>query len=381
MSVAGIRIRISWTWLIFAVVITVLFLPTVRIVLPAASTPSPVAIAFGFALVLLFIVVIHEVAHAVAARSFGWQVHSILVNLWGGVTSYSTDNSGATLTPGRSLTVALAGPAANIVGALAGIGLSYLWAPGPAASLLLVYWIWANWLIAGFNLLPGAPLDGGRIVASTVWKATGDQDRGQMAAGWAGRVIVVVLVLGVLIVPILRGQTPDIMMLAIVALIGMYLWQAASQTIHQAQYRLIARRIRPEMIMHAAIAVPVRSTVADLMERLQHAQASHVEGHTLGVIVSEARDTHPTPLGLIDAQAVAAVNPDDAHRVSVIAVATEVSPSASVPLWSNGLDIIRATESHHGSPVIVYDQAGAVAGVIYHSDVLQLLSSSTLLRQ
>src|SRR5699024_11418668 len=79
-SVAGVPIYVSWTWWIFAVLIMVVFRPTFAQALPDASTAWTWAVAAFFVLIMFGTVLIHELAHALAAMAFGWQVHEITLD-------------------------------------------------------------------------------------------------------------------------------------------------------------------------------------------------------------------------------------------------------------------------------------------------------------
>lgn len=381
MRFRGVPLTISWSWLVFAAVITMLFLPTVRAVMPAASTVVHLLVALCFAGLLLLIVILHEASHAVAAGIFGWPVHRIHVSLWGGETRYSVGGTGAPATPGRMLVVALAGPAANVAAAGLGIALTYLWIPGAAGSLLLLYWIYANWLIAAFNLLPGHPLDGGRLVESAVWKATGDPHRGRLAAGWTGRGVAVAVALAGLLFPLLRAGELDPFYLLIGMLMAVFLWSAASGAIHQSRSELTARRISAEMLMHAAVTVSIRATVADLI-RAQVCGADPETGEDtdppVQVIVPDGTSSRPVALGLVDPRAVAGVDPAEADVTPVMSVAREVNPYAVVALTATGMQLMRRSEETAPSPLIVYDDRAGIVGVIYRADLLQLLASPVL---
>ena len=76
------------------------------------------------------------------------------------------------------------------------------------ADILTNIFIWANFVIGIFNVLPGLPLDGGRLVESAVWKVTGSQAKGTVAAGWGGRIIVIALGLWFVALPLLAGGEP-----------------------------------------------------------------------------------------------------------------------------------------------------------------------------
>ena len=197
--------------------------------LPGIGTLAAYLVALAYAVLLALSVLVHELAHAVSAKAFGWPGARIVLTLWGGHTQFGSFNA----TPGRSLMVAMAGPAANFILAGLGFAADRIWAPAGVTGLLLGILVWANFLVALFNVLPGLPLDGGRLVESAVWRGTGSQERGTLAAGWTGRVIAVGIAVYFLLLPALRGEEPNLQLIIVAVLIAGFLWSGASASIAQ----------------------------------------------------------------------------------------------------------------------------------------------------
>src|SRR5690606_35761152 len=134
----------------------------------------------------------HELAHALTARRYGVEARRITLWLLGGVSELDTDAP----TPRAEFLIAAAGPAASLVfGGVAAVGTLLAGFAG-ASPLIVVALTWlagVNVLLAVFNLLPGAPLDGGRIVRAVMWRLRGDKDRAQIAANRAGVVVGILL--------------------------------------------------------------------------------------------------------------------------------------------------------------------------------------------
>src|SRR5699024_7063291 len=164
-----------------------------------------------------------------SAQSFRWQVNEITLNFWGGATSYQHSSMGKTQTPWRSLFVAIVGPISNLlIAGLAWTALQMIFEPTGTALVVLTMTVWTNVLIGVFNLLPGLPLDGGRVVESAVWASTGSRSRGMRAAGWSGRIIVIGLLVVGRVIPWLQAGCVSIFGILIVVMIGTMLWQAAT---------------------------------------------------------------------------------------------------------------------------------------------------------
>lgn len=330
-SVAGIPIYVSWSWWFFAALIMVIFRPTFAQALPEASTAWTWAVSAFFVLIMFGTVLIHELAHALAAISFRWKVNEVTLNFWGGATIYQHASTGKAQTPLRSLTVAIVGPLSNL--AIAGITwllLQMLLEPAGTTQVLLTITVWANLLIGVFNLLPGHPLDGGRVVESSVWAATGSRARGMRAAGWSGRIIVLLLFLVGILVPLLSTGELSPFALLIIVLIGVMLWQAASAAIKAAEAQLIAEQLSIKDLMTPVQTVLSNASISMLIPLLTGSGPGR-EYQQLPVAVLELDpDTgHEVLVGLVDHGALAAV-PRSAWHLPVSSVSRSVNPEATV---------------------------------------------------
>ena len=187
---------------------------------PDWETPVALATALGAALLFLASVLVHELAHALVGRLGGARVRRITLFMLGGIAHLEAEPP----TWRAELVMAAAGPATSFV-----LGFVFLWlaalvagpidtehpdaalaALSPFATLLL--WLGpVNLLLAAFNLLPGFPLDGGRVLRALLWGATGSLRKATRWASWSGRAFGGLLVgtgllmLFGLVVPVLGG--------------------------------------------------------------------------------------------------------------------------------------------------------------------------------
>ena len=203
--VAGAPVIVTRSWFLAAIVLTILFLPTVQGLAPHLGAGAYL-VAFVFVLLLFGSVFLHEAAHALVARARGQNVTELAITIWGGHTAYT----GGLGRPLDGFLVAVVGPLTNLV--LAG-GFWVAFQASPVMNVpTLLLWAGAvsNAFVGVFNLLPGLPLDGGQILESLVWAVTGKRNRGTIAAGWVGRVVAVGVLLWALVVPLVVGARPDI---------------------------------------------------------------------------------------------------------------------------------------------------------------------------
>jgi Zn-dependent protease/CBS domain-containing protein len=245
---------------------------------------------------LLVSVLVHEAAHALTAKAVGIPVVRIVATLWGGHTSMEADRG----TPGRTAAVAAAGPGANallaLVAWLALPGLHDDLAHAVGFGLVLI-----NASLAVLNFLPGLPLDGGHVVESLVWKATGDRNRGLVVAGWLGRVVTVLVVAWFLLRPLLRGDGLGLESLWVLV-IGSVMWSGAGQAIQRGQVLGRVGRLRLGDVLRPAALVAPTTSIADAVrtgsrERVvtdyRGLPAAYVDAADLTAVPEAARASTP----------------------------------------------------------------------------------------
>src|SRR5580700_376468 len=192
---------------------------------PAQQWSVGVLTSLLFFACLLF----HELAHSVVAQHYKIRVLSITLFIFGGVASIERDPSKAI----QEFNIAIAGPLAS--GLLAGLFLGlFVFFPSNGAVAVLSDWLWkTNLLLALFNLLPGFPLDGGRIFRATIWGATNNFSKATRVAGTSGRLIAYAMILlggfGVFKGVVVPGLWS--------VFIGFFLLNAAQESVAQAAIR------------------------------------------------------------------------------------------------------------------------------------------------
>jgi Zn-dependent protease len=164
-------------------------------------------------------VLVHELAHALVARAIGVPTAEIRLFVFGGVARIR----GEPADPGGEVLVAMAGPLASVT--LAGLlGLASWRVPGPAGDLAALLFL-GNLVVAGFNLLPGFPLDGGRVARALLWRLTGRRLLATRVTALLGRALAATLILGGAGAALWQ-QTPRWLPQVV---LGLFLWQAAAE--------------------------------------------------------------------------------------------------------------------------------------------------------
>lgn len=358
-NILGIPVVLAWSWFIIAVFVVIVFGPQVGDLYPALGFGA-YGVALAYAILLAASVLIHELAHALSARRFGWPTTRIVLNLWGGHTQF--ENFAAS--PGRSLIVALAGPAANFVLAIAGWGAIILVEPTGVTNLLANILVWANFLVAAFNVLPGLPLDGGRIVESAVWRVTGSQEKGTVAAGWTGRVIAVGLIAAVVVVPFMIGIQPSPVTVIVAVVMGGFLWLGASSAIANAQMRLRLPEVSAGRLKKPAVGVLAGTTVQQVKRLL-------ADRPGIDVVLT---GPNGLPEAVVDRGALTSVPDSQADATPVNAVARALAPGAYVPEFAEGQELVQYLARLGGSEYAVTDRQGVVTGLLHQSVVIAAIT-------
>lgn len=356
--IGGVPVYLSSSWFIITAVITF----SVGMQLARGGVIPPLnayLMGLSCAVAIAVAVLIHEVAHAMTARAFKWPDAHIVLTLMGGHTQFGSFKA----KPGASLWVALSGPLSNFV--LAGLG----WLVmeniqlGVYPNLLLDFFVYANLLLGAFNALPGLPLDGGRLVESIVWKATGSQFKGTIASCWVGRVIAVGIVFYFVVLPFLRGQQPEIITVVVGIMVAMFMWQATTQLIGHSKMMLNLPTVIASDLMSPASAMVSHAMVSDVLSR-KAARGGEI------ILV----DPKGMPVGVIDAQALAKVDPTQGGNVPALAVSRALGQGAIVAEESDGRALIDYLASVESAEYAVISASGHVVGLLHQREIIKAVT-------
>jgi len=226
-KVFGIEFRLHYTWFVIFILVTV------SLVFPHWLSPLYWIMAIAASLLFFASVLAHELAHSLVGRANGIPVKSITLFIFGGVALMTREAT----RPNAELKMAAAGPACSL--AIGGLfALIWLVTRGVATSVAEM----AGWLaviniaLAVFNMIPGFPLDGGRIFRAILWRATGNYQRSTLLATWVGRGVAYLFILGGILIILLHPFGLSWFDGVWLAFIGWFLGNAASASYRQAQW-------------------------------------------------------------------------------------------------------------------------------------------------
>ncbi|MFG2286285.1 site-2 protease family protein [Streptomyces sp. NPDC048595] len=359
----GVPVYVAPSWFLVAALITWVFGGQLERVLPELGAARYLVSLF-FAVAFYASVLVHELAHTVAALRFKLPVRRIQLQFFGGVSEIEKE----TETPGREFVLAFVGPLLSLV--LAGVFYAgmYMVEPGTVPGVLLAGLMISNLIVAVFNLLPGLPLDGGRMLRAVVWKITGNAMRGTVAAAWVGRALAVTVLIGLPLLthtgalgndrPELGGadSLTDALLAAILAAI---IWTGAGNSLRMARLRERLPDLTARTLTRRAVPVETATPLSEALRRANDAGARAL------VVV----DPQGAPTALVREAAIVGV-PD--HRrpwVPVGSLAQDLKDGMRVSAELAGEDLLDYLRATPATEYLVVEETGEIYGVLSTADV------------
>jgi Zn-dependent protease/CBS domain-containing protein len=367
-TVFGVELGLHYSWLVIAVLIMFSLVAQFHAVNRAWSDALVWSTAAITSVLFFACLFAHELSHAVVAKASGIPVHKITLFLLGGVAQIEKEASDAS----TEFWIALAGPVTSGVLGLILLALAWLlaWVPGSSAATpgtaLLVWLGYINLGLAAFNMIPGFPLDGGRVLHAILWWAMDDAERSTRAAAFVGQIIAV-LFIGFGILRFFQGAGLGGLW---IAFIGWFLLQAAGASYMQVRARTLLHglQVRDVMSTDYESVDPNVSLQEFVNKRLLPS------GRRCFLVMQESR-----LLGLITLREVRAVDAQawpDTRVSEVMHSGTKIhTVSRNVPL-AEALEIM-AREDINQLPVV---SNGIVEGVVSRAHILQVVRSRAELR-
>ena len=351
----GIPVHVSPYWFIIAGVFIVIYANELSGRLQGTTTRYLVAAAF---VILLYAsVLVHELSHSVVARGYGLPVRRIVLWPLGGVSEIDREAP----TPGREFAIAAAGPALSLVLGGIGWGLYQVVNTGIAGALIWQL-MFANIIVGLFNLLPGLPLDGGRMLRAVIWLVTKKPNNATIAAAWTGRV----LALGLLAVPFFTGGLAggDMVSTLWVIVIAGFMWTGATQSIKATRFRERLPALQARRLARKAISVPASTPLAEAVRRADEAGARAI------VIV----DHENRPIAIVNESAVMATPTERRPWIDVGTLARTIDPSLVLNADIGGMALLDALRRAPATEYLLTEESGEVYGVLSARDLDQVFA-------
>jgi Zn-dependent protease/CBS domain-containing protein len=356
----GIPVYVSPYWFVVAGLFVLLYANGLERSLPGTLR---YLVAAMFVVLLYASVLVHELSHSVVARLFRLPVRRILLYPLGGFSEIETEPP----TPAREFLVSAAGPVVSLALAAFGYALGHLLdLPAGSVGSVVIEQFWlANLLVGFFNLLPGLPLDGGRMLRAGVWKLTGKPGQATVAAAWAGRILAgAVLVFPLAVIAFSRSQA-DFFDIAWLALIAAFMWTGASQALRVSRIRERLPLLQARRLARRAIPIPASLPLAEAIRRADAAQA-----RALVVVDHEDR-----PIAIVNEGAVMATPPNRRPWIDAGSLARSLEPGLVLPADLSGMALLEAVRRAPATEYLLVEQSGQVYGVLAAADLDHVFAS------
>lgn len=358
--ILGIPIGVNYTWFVALWLLTwSLARSYYPRTFPGFLPSTYVMMGLVSALLLFGSVVIHELGHAVAARRYGIRTRAIVLFLFGGVAQIAKEPP----TPASELVVAAAGPATSfLLGGLFWILRAVT--TGSALGAIIAYLAGINAALAVFNLVPGFPLDGGRMLRALLWRVTGSLERATRVASRSGQIVAIGLIaLGVL--GVFMGNVTGGLWLV---LIGWFMDTGAQASYQHVLLREALGGVRVGDIMSREVhsvdpALTLDQVVADYFLRFKHGGFPVVWGDRL--------------LGIITLHDVKEVPKERRAATTVRDAMTPLSSLRTVRPTTSAYDAFARMAQGAIGRLVVVDEGEDLVGILTRSDLLHLIRIRT----
>ena len=373
----GINVQIDWSWLLVFTLVTWSLPSTFRQVHPEWTAFDQLALALVAALLFFLSVLAHEIAHSLVANARRHPVRSITMFLFGGVSNIQKEPT----TPWNEFIITIVGPLTSLLlGGLflllgaGGAVLNGIRATNAMEALsrlgpLNTIFVWlgsVNILLGIFNLIPGFPLDGGRILRSILWGLTHDLVKATRWASWVGQFVAWVLIVAG--ISMIFGTTVPFLGRGVfngmwIIFMGWFLQNAASQSYRRILVQDVLEGVPVRRMMLTDVpAVPASMTAETLINH-------HIVGSdNREFIVSEDEE----PLGLVTIDDIRKLSPETRHDTPVRDIMTPsqklevVAPEANV---SEAFDRLQNQDIHE----LLVMRGNQIVGLLRRKDILRWL--------
>jgi Zn-dependent protease/CBS domain-containing protein len=315
------------------------------------------AVAAAFVVLLYASVLVHELSHSLVARHYHLPVRRILLYPLGGVSEIVQEPQ----TPAREFIVSAAGPALSLVLAAGGYALSKVVSGATVTGEIVEQLWWANLVVGLFNLLPGLPLDGGRMLRAVIWQFTKKPAAATIAAAWAGRVLAVALLVVPFAIDLGRDETRYMQTTLWLAIVAAFMWIGATQAIRATRFRERVPALQARKLARKAISVTASTPLAEAVRRAEESSARAV------VVV----DHDDKPIAIVKETAVTATPPQRRPWIDTGSLARTLEPNLILPADLSGVELLNALRRAPATEYLLVEPSGQVYGVLAASDVEQ----------
>ena len=358
--IAGIDIEVDYTWfIIFFLVAATLSVGIFKERLPGLSLGARWLVAAGTTLLFFGSVLAHELAHSVVAKRHGLDITGITLFLFGGVSKMSDEPKSAS----DEFKIAIVGPLTSLVlaGIFLGIGYAVRSATGGHVVGTVFWWLgWVNAMLGAFNLLPGFPLDGGRVLRAGIWAGARNLWEATRIASMFGQGMGILMIVGGVAMFFVGGGLSGLWL----AFIGWFLIQSA-----QASYQqLVLRQALPGLSISQVMTSNVESVPADTtLDRVIHDYVL-AHNHPAFPVMDDSK-----LLGLICINDIRSVPREQWSQTTAREAVPRLTEQHSLHPDTDAWEALQRMVREDCGRLLVVDHDGALRGIVSRTDIMRAI--------
>jgi Zn-dependent protease len=306
-NVGGIAVKLHWSWLVIFILLVFQFSTAVLPRLLPQANPTVYWVLSVVGVVLFFLsVLLHELAHSFTAQALGLKVRDIVLFIFGGVSNIEGEPKKAR----DEFLIAVVGPLTSFLLAIFFFVVSLALPPAMqrAGGTLLRYLALLNFALGLFNIIPGFPLDGGRVLRSIIWGLNRDFQTATRIAGFIGQIVAFGFMAWGLYEALFLGNLGGLW----IAFIGWFLLNAAQASVTSVVMREALRGITVSQVMQPAPpAVLPHMTLYNLLTQyvlpynVRAVPVINEQGQVTGIItLTDIKDVPQERWGLVTVEQV-----------------------------------------------------------------------------
>jgi Zn-dependent protease len=353
-SVFGVDVFVRASWFVIALIIASLLEPRIESVHPGLGVWKYVA-GLGFAVLLYGSILLHEMSHAIVALRAGLPVRSITLEFLGGSTQIDAEAK----TAGQEFRIAVVGPLTSLAVGLAALLVLIAADPSGLTRLAIQGIAGTNLVVGALNLIPGLPLDGGRVLRAAIWQLRGNMHTGTIVAAWGGRVTAVLALAYPFVAQALFDVQIEIFDYVFYFMVAGFLWSGATLSLASAQIRRRLPSLQARPLARRVIVVPDELPVAEAVRQAQEAGAG-------GMAVRSGIDTLT---GVVNETALLSIPEERRPWVPVSSVTRSLTDGLVLPADLTGEDLVRAMARTPATEYLLVEPDGSLYGLLATVDV------------
>jgi len=359
-KVFGIQLRLHYTWFIIFILVTL------SLVFPNWSQWLYWVMGIITSLLLFASVVAHELAHSLVGRANGIPIKSITLFIFGGVAQMTKEAAH----PSAEFKMAAAGPLCSLaIGGLFYVISRFTTGLSEPVATMIQWLAFVNFALAAFNLIPGFPLDGGRVFRSILWRTSGNYMRSTRIATQVGRGVGYLFIVGGIIIAFLHPFGLSWFSGLWLAFIGWFLENAASASYRQTQWREALQGVTAAQVMTSECpVVPSDITINRLV------QERAFPGGRLCFMVADESGLR----GLLTLSDIKSVSQQNWEVTQVKDIMTPVAKLKVAHLDQDALSILEQMGESDINQMPVVSE-GRVIGLVVHDNLIRFLRTRSRL--